>query len=238
MFNIYAHILKKNKKVAFTLAEVLITLGIIGVVAAMTIPNLIANTNGQKFRVQFKKTLSTLNQANRMSQAQYDWNFNDINAVDGRSDGYCCSAHPETDMSMCALMNGTLTGMTCHTNSSGPIDDYNPTMVTFTPGSNWFDQYWYSLADGSLVSFNGGTCEVNGHPWGCQGIIDVNGISKPNKEVTCSIETTKYIWDANNKPCIVKNSANNMTDIFPIVYTKEGVVPATNAGAYVLQSAK
>ena len=32
-----------SKKTAFTLAEVLITLGIIGVVAAMTMPSLIAN---------------------------------------------------------------------------------------------------------------------------------------------------------------------------------------------------
>ena len=32
-----------NRKVAFTLAEVLITLGIIGVVAAMTMPSLIQN---------------------------------------------------------------------------------------------------------------------------------------------------------------------------------------------------
>lgn len=45
-------------KYGFTLAEVLITLGIIGVVAAMTIPTLIANTNGAKYRSQYKKTLS------------------------------------------------------------------------------------------------------------------------------------------------------------------------------------
>ena len=51
-----------TKRFGFTLAEVLITLGIIGVVAAMTIPTLISNTNGAKFRSQFKKTLSTLNQ--------------------------------------------------------------------------------------------------------------------------------------------------------------------------------
>ena len=61
-----------TKRSGFTLAEVLITLGIIGVVAAMTIPTLIANTNGAKFRSQFKKTLSTLNQAGLMGQAQYD----------------------------------------------------------------------------------------------------------------------------------------------------------------------
>ena len=35
-------------KKAFTLAEVLITLGIIGVVAAMTIPVLLVNTTSQK----------------------------------------------------------------------------------------------------------------------------------------------------------------------------------------------
>ena len=53
-------------KLAFTLAEVLITLGIIGIVAAMTIPTLIANTNGQKYRSQFKKTVSILSQPVRI----------------------------------------------------------------------------------------------------------------------------------------------------------------------------
>ena len=52
-----------TKRVGFTLAEVLITLGIIGVVAAMTIPTLISNTNGAQFKTAYKKALSTLNQA-------------------------------------------------------------------------------------------------------------------------------------------------------------------------------
>lgn len=42
-------------KKAFTLAEVLITLGIIGVVAAMTIPVLLVNTTSQKYRSKLKK---------------------------------------------------------------------------------------------------------------------------------------------------------------------------------------
>ena len=49
-----------TKRFGFTLAEVLITLGIIGVVAAMTIPTLISNTNGAQFKTGFKKALSTL----------------------------------------------------------------------------------------------------------------------------------------------------------------------------------
>ena len=56
------------KRVAFTLAEVLITLGIIGIVAAMTIPTLVANyqektwsTSAQVFERKFEEALKTMN---------------------------------------------------------------------------------------------------------------------------------------------------------------------------------
>lgn len=48
---------------AFTLAEVLITLGIIGVVAAMTIPILINQTQEQAWKSAYKKTFSAIAQA-------------------------------------------------------------------------------------------------------------------------------------------------------------------------------
>ncbi len=51
------------KKLAFTLAEVLITLGIIGVVAAMSIPALINNVRAVKLRSQFNKAYSEVQQA-------------------------------------------------------------------------------------------------------------------------------------------------------------------------------
>ena len=47
----------------FTLAEVLITLVIIGVIASMTIPTLMNNTNKQEYVSRLKKTYSTLAQA-------------------------------------------------------------------------------------------------------------------------------------------------------------------------------
>ena len=50
------------KKSAFTLAEVLITLGIIGVVAAITLPTLVANYQKQVWVNQLKKTYTTLNE--------------------------------------------------------------------------------------------------------------------------------------------------------------------------------
>ena len=54
--------LKSSFKKGFTLAEVLITLGIIGVVAAMTIPGLITTYQKQVAATQLKKHYSQLNQ--------------------------------------------------------------------------------------------------------------------------------------------------------------------------------
>lgn len=51
-------------KKGFTLAEVLITLGIIGVVAALTIPTLIANHRKQVVTTSLKKIVNTLLNAN------------------------------------------------------------------------------------------------------------------------------------------------------------------------------
>ncbi|MBO6087124.1 type II secretion system protein, partial [bacterium] len=52
-----------DKKSAFTLAEVLITLGVIGVVAAMTLPTLIHNYQKTVYVNQLKKSYSILEQA-------------------------------------------------------------------------------------------------------------------------------------------------------------------------------
>lgn len=52
----------------FTLAEVLITLGIIGVVAAMTLPAIIGNYRQKATLTQLKKVYTTLNQALLLSE--------------------------------------------------------------------------------------------------------------------------------------------------------------------------
>lgn len=58
----------KHHKTAFTLAEVLITLGIIGIVAAMTMPVLIGNYQKKQTVTQLKKAYSVLNQALKLSE--------------------------------------------------------------------------------------------------------------------------------------------------------------------------
>ena len=60
---------KKIKQLkAFTLAEVLITIGVIGVVAAMTLPTLIQNYKKHVVETRLAKFYTTMNQAIRMSE--------------------------------------------------------------------------------------------------------------------------------------------------------------------------
>ncbi|OGH98741.1 MAG: hypothetical protein A2104_00195 [Candidatus Melainabacteria bacterium GWF2_32_7] len=58
--------ISKNRIKAFTLAEVLVTLMVIGVVAALTIPSLIQSYQDNSNRVAFKKIYSSINQATLM----------------------------------------------------------------------------------------------------------------------------------------------------------------------------
>ena len=238
----------------FTLAEVLITLGIIGVVAAMTIPTLIANTNGAKFRSQFKKTLSTLNQAGLMAQAQYDFDYAGTSAACAKG-AAAASEHPEEVMTFCSILNGTLTGQTMQDTVGKLERSANGSPVSYTLVSNptipadYTGYRAYTLADGAIVAFNPAAkgCEL---PIGtqmtsatlgselkdCLGFIDVNGVTLPNKEVTCTEGDTAT--KAVEKPCAVKNDANHMTDVFPIVFHDATVEPASDAAKYVLTSAK
>ena len=55
---------RDDKKAAFTLAEVLITLGIIGIVAAMTIPTLVSNYQKKVLHTKFQKAYAVISEVN------------------------------------------------------------------------------------------------------------------------------------------------------------------------------
>lgn len=59
-----------SRKVAFTLAETLITLGIIGVVAALTLPNLIAKYDEMVTLNKIKRSYSEIINAMEMSKQE------------------------------------------------------------------------------------------------------------------------------------------------------------------------
>ncbi len=77
----------RNNNNGFILAEVLITLGIIGIVSAMTLPALIAKHKKTVTATQLKKAYSTILQAFTMAQKDYgdisNWEFIKTKSVSG-----------------------------------------------------------------------------------------------------------------------------------------------------------
>jgi len=75
-----------KKESAFSLSEVLITIGIIGVVAAITIPSLITHYQKKETVTKLKKVYSELNQALKLSEAENDyppsWNIEEKTKVE------------------------------------------------------------------------------------------------------------------------------------------------------------
>ena len=59
----------------FTLSEILITLGVIGVVSAMTLPVIIKNINNFQYKTAYKKAYSVMSQAllNMVNDDQFIW---------------------------------------------------------------------------------------------------------------------------------------------------------------------
>ena len=85
-------------KGAFTLAEVLITLGIIGVVAAMTMPTLINSTQGAQYKTAYKKALSVMSQAVVMNIALEDYDLSQTlgNTTNGNGNEASHNAESQT----------------------------------------------------------------------------------------------------------------------------------------------
>lgn len=80
---------KRRGKSGFTLAEVLITLGIIGVVAAMTLPTLVQNYKKQAYVNQLKKMISTLENGIRQASADEGVAINQTELFQNLLQGYC-----------------------------------------------------------------------------------------------------------------------------------------------------
>ena len=247
-------------KFAFTLAEVLITLGIIGVVAAMTIPVLFSNINNAKFRNQYKKAVSTLNQAGLTAQANYEYNFAGANALCGNDKTIAAAQNPEVTMSFCAIFNSTLKAKTYNGKvgdlqkmSNGRADGTYELKVRDVINDDYKNYLSYSLADGTLIAFdpNARNCElsignritqdmfsgpVNGNDLShCLGFIDVNGVTLPNTEVRCTSGENRV---GSGSGCIVTNNAGHLADVFPIVFHDATVEPASGAAQFILDSYK
>lgn len=171
--------MKINK--AFTLAEVLITLGIIGIVAAMTIPTLINNSQKNQYVAQLQKMTSVLNNGFKLIMA--NTNCNDI-ACTGIID-----ASQDNTVDNMKAANVFNIAKVCHINQAGCHDK----QVYLLNGNN----AWIPSANYSMLVFNDGSimglmpplypnCDYNDgnkqYSVICiyQAFIDINGTKTPN----------------------------------------------------------
>ena len=157
------------KKVAFTLAEVLITLGIIGVVAAVTLPTLVANYQKTVWVNQLKKDYSFI--ANSFEKIMADEEVDDLcNTKLADCDGDMLVSHNSL------LLYGDKYGeyLKLQSNKTNPLFEESAAELGAEP---WLKTF--TLNDGSCLATTGNYGQSWISAWGIY--VDVNCDKKPNK---------------------------------------------------------
>ena len=218
----------------FTLAEVLITLAIIGVVAAISIPSVISNSQQQEFKTGLRKAVSVLNSAITMNMA-----------IDGESPYENADLFNYLQRHMNVLKTSHKLEYSVY--SPGSNDD-NAVIYTVDGMRFEFNQEnRTAFGHNRLHESNLTACEET-HPeavneGGCGGcgslglaqnvnnttkrpcliLVDVNGDKKPTpsnvncKNVTCAAKDNKYKY--------ILPGTKKVNDIFGILITDDRAIP-------------
>lgn len=166
-------------KIAFTLAEILITLGIISIIAAMTLPQIIINYQKKEAIARLKKNYTIIQQAIKMSEndneaVQYwDTSLTGHDFYERYIKKYFI--HP------IEISSTELTQRVKRKNLNGT--NYAGTTYLRTSATHVLTN------DGSLVTFNLNSSNDKGLWVG----IDINGLAKPN---TVGKDTFLFFFDS------------------------------------------
>lgn len=165
-----------RKEFAFTLAEVLITLGIIGVIAALTIPELITNYKAYRLRSQFLKSYSIIQQV-----------FKQMEADDVSMDPTTFSGGTMHKLFL-NYLQGTIDcgkGNNATNKKFMPCYDYTDTTKRYRSidgkyslSSALFDDGQIVLPDNSLIMFNNPNLPGT-HTFYVWVFVDLNGFNNP-----------------------------------------------------------
>ena len=224
----------KSKEIkAFTLAEVLITLAIIGVVAALSIPAVISNSQQQEFKTGLRKAVSVLNSAITMNMA-----------LDGESpyDNANLFGYLQKHMSITASFTKLSDRFYIATWENSAFYTMDGMRFELRRGHNYTKHKLYesntyicygSTVGSDLVVIKGDECGgcgsygLNNNPDNttkppCLVTVDVNGDKKPNpqnvdcKDATCGSKNSYKFSD----PLGLK-----LTDLFSIMITDKQAIP-------------
>lgn len=184
------------KKNGFTLAEVLITLAIIGVVATLTLPALMTNTQEQQAKTALKKGINTLTEAAQMHQAIAGVDFGSIsspntaNSTDDEQSLYRLLAErTQMDLRKSEAANATTMKMGQASNNSANFVVFfrDGSALSFNPANTVTTASAAHALNGGQV----GSTQPDGLPYGIAAIYDTNGTKGPNVLSNCQSNTTQ-----------------------------------------------
>ncbi len=166
-------LLVRLRMTAFTLAEVLITLGIIGIVAALTIPGLMTNYKKHKIESKLSKAVSTINQVIKQSEAEngemetWDKTLTPVQYIDKYIRPYVKINQICEGQGSCGFKNSPNIYQMLNHNYGGYNSPFNNGRVPFILMDGVMYAWGSIIADGRLDSRN-------------IIIIDINGSEGPN----------------------------------------------------------
>jgi len=182
------------KKTGFTLAEVLITLTIIGVVAMMTLPALMNNVQEQQAKTGLKKGLNTLTEAAQMTQAVDGFDYASIKTASSTNSA-------AEAQSLAGLLKARTQYDAKKTYDKELTDGTAKNLVDAAAGN-----YVIFFRDGSAVSYpssivannTNAVLDNDGLAHGFGVVYDINGEKKPNLLSNCLGKTNDNAQNATN----------------------------------------
>ncbi|MDO5436682.1 MAG: type II secretion system protein [bacterium] len=239
---------------AFTLAEVLITLAIIGVVAAVSIPSVISNSQQQEFKTGLRKAVSVLNSAITMNMAlDGETPYDNANLF-----GYLMKhmsiieSTTRLDKKYAILLSGSYTGTAGNSafyttdgmrfeiryggdaiKDSFPLYE-NSDIYLCTQGAAGSFNAYPDLTCGGCGSLGLNNNSDNTTKPPCLVVVDVNGDRKPNpNNVNCKNASCAKPFKFSDP------DGKKLTDIFSLMITDKQVLPyGTAAQKAMYQSQK
>ena len=160
------------KKNGFTLAEVLITLAIIGVVASLTLPSLMSNTQEQQAVTAFKKAMNTLNEVAQMNAALDGFDYSGIAVATAPSGRAVYDANGALEQSVWGMMA-----------SKAQVDVTQSTAGGIGGGCAGLSQVFFR--DGTVLCYEG-TLTNGVNASFINAVVDTNGRKAPNALSSCT----------------------------------------------------
>lgn len=199
--------MKMRKNKAFTLAETLVVMGIIGVVAALTIPNLSSSTANKENVARVQKAYSTINEAFERVQAEYgniqrwplrDFGWNGNNDTDFFANRM--SEYLKVSKNCARNANqGCMASSVKYLNGTSTTSGYSAVTDADTSA------YKMILADGTGLAIQvvSGSIFMN---------VDIDGPRKGSG--TIGKDWFRFVYDASSTKKVIPANTSNLTSSF------------------------